>query len=126
MKKSLLTILALAIAATMLQARPVSQETARLLAKSFVEANFGFTRQSDQLTLVRTAFSDRGEACYYVYNVGDMGFVILAADDCVRPVIGYSNEGIFNPDDMAPALAYYLEKVRQGIMAEAENSMARF
>ena len=125
MKKSLLTILALAIAATMLQARPVSQETARVLAKSFVEANFEFTRQSDQLTLVRTAFSDRGEACYYVYNVGDMGFVILAADDCVRPVIGYSNEGIFNPDDMAPALAYYLEKVRQGIMAEAENSMAR-
>lgn len=121
MKKSLFTLAATALLATMLQASPVSRQTAQSLAQSFVAANFEFTRQSSDLTLVNTAFSDRGEACYYIFNVGETGFVILAADDCVRPIIGYSDRGTFNPDDMAPALADYLEKIRLGIISESQR-----
>ena len=110
MKKILLTFAAVVFGTLMLQARPVSEQTARNLAQSFVSANFEFTRQSTDLTLVKTAFSERGEAYYYIYNVGETGFVIMAGDDCVRPIIGYSDKGVFNPDDMAPALAYYLEQ----------------
>jgi hypothetical protein len=120
MKKILLSLLALTIAVTV-SARPVSQETARRLVQSFVSANFEFTRQSFDLSLVKTGYSDRGEACYYVFNVGTTGFVILAGDDAVRPVIGYSDKGTFNPDDMAPALADYLERMRLGIMSEAQK-----
>ena len=72
-------MLALALTCVTLQARPVDQETAKRLGQSFVKANFEFTRQSDQLDLVQTAFSDRGEACYYIFNVGETGFVIMAA-----------------------------------------------
>lgn len=121
MKKTLLTLTAVAFLSTMLFANPVGQETARSLAQSFVRTNFEFTRQSDDLQLVKTAFSDRGEACYYVFNVGTTGFVIMAGDDCVRPIIGYSDEGTFDPNDMAPALADYLERIRLGIMAEAQK-----
>jgi hypothetical protein len=120
MKKTILSLLALAFAVTM-SARPVSQETAQRLAQSFVTANFEFTRQSSDLSLVKTGYSDRGEACYYVFNVGTTGFVILAGDDAVRPVIGYSDKGTFDPDDMAPALVDYLESMRLGIMAEAQK-----
>ena len=115
-------MLALALTCVTLQARPVDQETAKCLVQSFVKANFEFTRQSDQLNLVQTAFSDRGEACYYIYNVGETGFVILAADDNYRPIIGYSDKGVFNPDDMAPALSDYLEVVRQGVMMASQVS----
>jgi len=121
MKKHIFTMLALALTCVSLQARPVDQETAKRLGQSFVKANFEFTRQSTDLDLVYTAFSDRGDACYYIYNVGETGFVILAADDNYRPIIGYSDKGTFNPDDMAPALADYLEVVRQGVM-EASNA----
>lgn len=121
MKKSILTLLALALLPSVLLSNPVSQETARGLAHSFVRANFEFTRQSEDLRLVKTAYSDRGEACYYVFNVGTTGFVIMAGDDCVRPIIGYSDKGTFNLDDMAPALADYLERTRLGIMAEAQG-----
>ena len=110
MKKLLLTFVVLMLGCFMLQARPVSEQTARNLAQSFVVANFEFTRQSTDLQLVKTAYSERGEACYYIFNVGETGFVIMAGDDCVRPIIGYSEQGVFNPDDMAPALAYYLEQ----------------
>ena len=124
MRKRIFTMLVLAMTCVTLQARPVDQETAKRLGQSFVKANFEFTRQSDQLNLVQTAYSERGEACYYIFNVGDTGFVILAADDNYRPVIGYSDRGTFNPDDMAPALAEYLEVVRQGVMRASLASSA--
>ena len=118
-------MLVLALTCVTLQARPVDQETAKRLGQSFVKANFEFTRQSSDLNLVQTAFSDRGEACYYIYNVGETGFVIMAADDNYRPIIGYSDKGIFNTDDMAPALADYLEVVRQGVMTASQASSAK-
>ena len=121
MKKSISFLMALVLCSFMLQARPIDEQTAQRLAQSFVTANFEFTRQSTDLSLVKTAYSDRGEACYYVFNVGETGFVIMAGDDCVRPIIGYSDEGIFNLDDMAPAFADYLERIRFGIMAETQN-----
>lgn len=112
----------LAVMGTTLQARPVSMETARRLGQSFVTTHFEFTRQSSDMTLIQTAFSERGEACYYIFNVGETGFVIIAADDNHRPVIGYSDEGLFDVNDMAPALADYLEVVRQGVAEAALRS----
>lgn len=125
MKKHILTLLALVVACLSMHANPVGQETARRLGQSFAASNFEFSRQSSDLNLVYTAFSDRGEACYYVFNIGDTGFVIIAGDDHYRPVIGYSEEGIFDPDDMAPALVDYLEGVRQGVMEAAASAAAQ-
>lgn len=124
MKKNLLLLTMLAVMGTTLQARPVSMETARRLGQSFVTTHFEFTRQSSDMTLIQTAFSERGEACYYIFNVGETGFVIIAADDNHRPVIGYSDEGLFDVNDMAPALADYLEVVRQGVAEAALRSSA--
>ena len=87
MKKQILIVTLLLVALGM-QAHPVSEQTTRNLAQRFVAAYFEFTRQSTDLQLVKTGFSGRGEACYYIYNVGETGFVIMAADDCVRPIIG--------------------------------------
>jgi hypothetical protein len=125
MKKHIFTLLALALTGIAVHANPVGQETARQLGQTFVSANFEFTRQSSDLSLAYTSFSDRGEACYYIFNVGTTGFVIIAGDDHYRPVIGYSDEGTFNPDDMAPAMADYLEGVRQGVMEAAQASSAQ-
>ena len=126
MRKFYLTLLALVLPFYWLQARPVSEQTARNLAQSFVAASFEFTRQSTDLILVKTGVSERGEACYYIYNVGETGFVIMAGDDCVRPIIGYSENGVFNPDDMAPALADFLETKCQYIMDKAQKGMQTF
>ena len=125
MNKRTFIMLALAFVGIAMQAGPVDQETAKRLGLSFVKANFEFTRQSPDLNLVQTVFSDRGEACYYVYNVGETGFVIIAGDDCYRPIIGYSDKGIFNPDDLALGLVDYLEVVRQGVMMASQASSAK-
>ena len=121
MRNYIITLLTLALSGIVMQARPVDQETAKRLGQSFATSHFEASRQSADLNLIHTAFSQRGEACYYIYNVGTTGFVIVAADDNYRPIIGYSEEGVFDMDNMAPALAEYLENVRQGVM---EASMA--
>ena len=125
MKKNFILLMAFALLGVSMSAKPVSQETAQRLGRLFVTANFELTRQSTELNLVYTAFAERGEACYYVFNVGEKGFVIMSADDNYRPIIAYSDERTFNIDDMAPALVDHLELIRQGIMEASQASSAK-
>lgn len=53
--------------------------------------------------------------CFYVMNMGDEGFVIVSADDCAKPVLGYSTEGAFNPDMIPAGLNDLLEGYRNEI-----------
>lgn len=125
MKKNFILLMAFALLGISMSAKPVSQETAQRLGRLFVTANFELTRQSTELNLVYAAIAERGEACYYVFNVGEKGFVIMSADDNYRPIIAYSDERTFNIDDMAPALVDHLELIRQGIMEASQASSAK-
>ena len=71
MKKSFMFLLALALGFGVAQARPVSVSQAKYVGQQFVQANFEQTRQSSELTLVYTGTATRGEACFYVFNVGN-------------------------------------------------------
>ena len=53
-------------------------------------------------------------AAYYIFNVSG-GFVIVSADDCVVPVIGYSTEGVFNVDDMPANIRFFLDEYAREI-----------
>ena len=69
MKKYLMTLLALVFGIGMVQANPVSLSQAKYVGQQFVQANFEQSRQIEDLTLVYTGTSTRGEACFYVFNV---------------------------------------------------------
>ena len=114
MKKHLLTLLALALCAGMVQANPVSVSQAKYVGQQFVQANFVQARQSQDLTLVYTGASLRGEACFYVFNVGKTGFVMVSADDIYRPIIGYSDQGSFDAQNINPALYSMLSNLIEG------------
>ncbi len=114
MKKYLLTLLALALCAGMVQANPVSVSQAKYVGQQFVQAQFDQARQSQDLTLVYTGASLRGEACFYVFNVGETGFVMVSADDLFRPIVGYSSEGTFDAENINPELNYMLNNLIAG------------
>ena len=101
--KRVLPVLALLFSFAAAHAAPVGEEDARLLAQQFV--NVHFAANQGELSLVYS------QPSFFVFNVGDNGFVILSSDDCYRPLIGYSQEGPFNPNDMAPALQDYLDGI---------------
>ena len=111
MKKYLMSLFALALGIGMVHANPVSLSQAKYVGQQFVQANFELSRQSDDLTLVYTGTSSRGEACFYVFNVGDNGHVMISADDYFRPILGYSKEGVFPVDNMPDGLRYILNAI---------------
>jgi len=48
---------------------------------------------------------------YYVFNINEAqngGFVIVAADDAVKPVLGYSDNGKYDENDLPPNFAYFI------------------
>lgn len=111
MKKHFLSLLALMLCMGMAQANPVSVSQAKLVGQQFVRANFDLSRQAGDLTLVYTATSTRGEACFYVFNVGSEGFVMVSADDVYRPIVGFSDEGAFDANNINPELNYMLNEL---------------
>ena len=95
-------------------AHPIGVDRAKELGLGFVNANLNPTCQLSDLQLVYTGMSARGETSFYVFNFGNTGFVILSADDNYRPIVGYSDEGIFETENMSPEAAYYLNSIAEG------------
>ena len=87
-------------------ALPVSHEEASALAASFLKQR--------SITEVETSFNHM-----YVFN-GANGFIILSADDCVIPVLGYSLEQPFQLD-MAEATREWLQAYNDEIQAVMES-----
>ena len=114
MKKYLMSLLALVLGIGMVHANPVSVSQAKYVGQQFVQANFEQSRQTQELTLVYTGTSTRGEACFYVFNVGNDGFVMVSADDFYRPIVGYSDEHSFDAENINPELRYMLNELIAG------------
>lgn len=122
--KKLLLLLVIALNINVLTANPVDINEALALGQKFVDSNFGMLHRGLALSPAYTAFSDRGEACFYVFNVGNKGFVIISADDFYRPIIGYSENGAFDYDKVPPALRAYLNGIAQGRSVDRSTSHA--
>lgn len=111
MKKHLITLIALLLGLNCLNANPIDLEKAKTIAQKFACATINNELSGNDLQLVYTGVSTRGEACFYAFNCGETGFVIVSADDRFRPIVGYSDEGPFETENMSPELAFYLGKI---------------
>lgn len=112
MKKYLMSLLALVLAVGTLTAKPVDINTAKMVGQKFAQTTLGIN--SEDLNLVYTVNTDRGEASMYVFNVGNSGFVVVSADDNFRPVVGYSKSDIFDPNNISPEMLFYMEALAGG------------
>ena len=85
-----------------LMAHPVDQEMAKAIAVKFMG--------TDQITLSTTYRTTNNDPAFYIFNTID-GFVIVSADDCETPIIGYSHESRFNPEDVPVQMEDYLQNI---------------
>jgi hypothetical protein len=109
----------------MANAKPVDLETAREVGMKFVNANAKVPlRGAQDLQFVTTYHIERGDAAFHIFNTPN-GFVIVAADDCATPILGYSNEGQFDLDNipiqLQENLQHYVEQIEYGIGNHVEN-----
>ncbi len=112
--KRILSLLVVILIVNVLNANPVGVNVAENLGEKFVGTHFEIQNRNLDLTLAYTAYADRGEACFYVFNVGNTGFIIISANDFYRPIIGYSENGTFDYNNIPPALRDYLDGITAG------------
>ena len=103
-------------------AGPVDVNTAKSLGQKFVMANFEKSTRAD-LQLYYTVNSDNAQPCAYVFNLGNEGFVIVAASDNVRPILGYSENGPFDASNPYNGAMYMLETYKNSISYAMENNL---
>lgn len=72
----------------------------------------------------RSSSSDGYAAYYYVLNIGnEKGFIIVSGDGATMPVLGYSTESTFNPDDIPTNMAEVLASYRNEINYRRKNNI---
>jgi len=92
-------------------ATPVDKKTAKEVAISFYKTNApdNFTDFS-----VKETFKDsyKGETSYYIFAFKSGGFVMVAADDAVKPILGYSFKGEFRKSIDNPVAESWFEEYK--------------
>ena len=59
--------------------------------------------------------------CYYVFSLQPVGFVIVAADERVKPILGYSYSNDFVIEDMPDNILYWMDSYEKQIKAVIDN-----
>lgn len=114
MKRFTLILVWVLMVATPMMAERVNPETARKVAATFLSNNGAKTAQLTDLSKA-TGFSN-----LYIFTA-EQGFVVMAADDCVKPILGYSLTGNFITEDMPENVRGWL----QGYNDQIEQAIAR-
>ena len=126
MRRNLLLFLALLLGITTLQAKPVDVATAQRLGRNFIQHKAMFAKNAvNDLDLAYTYRTESGLVTAYVFNF-DGGFVIVAADDCSSPILGYSDRGNFDYDTAPDGLRFMLSEISRGIETLVEQGNTAF
>ena len=116
-----LIFLLFACASGMAHADEVSVDNAKQLAADFFSASsLDRLASADALDLAYTC-GTASHPLYYVFNAHEgQGYIIISADDCVTPVLGYSLEGRYDAGSMPPAMNWMMHGLESEIKAAPE------
>lgn len=115
--KRILTSILFALAAVSSFADPIDFAKAMQIAQEYIVPGHKMTLR----TQAKARRLTTQNSPYYIISRGEgMGFVIVAGDDCLPEVLGYTDSGDFNPDDLPPALQDMLDYWQMAI----ENAQA--
>lgn len=76
--------------------------------KSAITPDLVYTARQQSSSLTKSASTE--DVLYYVFNYGENeGFVIIAGDQRVKPILGYSYSGSYSTENQPPA---FIERMR--------------
>lgn len=115
-----LLVLLLALGYSPLQAKRITQWQAQQQAYSF----WGKQMPQKAKAKSRTATTASPSDAYYVFNNDAGGFVIIAGDDAVTPVLGYTSTGSFDAENLPDGLKDLLKSYERQIAALGDSYVA--
>lgn len=112
MKKLLLLFVGLALCLLPTEAKDISPAQAKMIASKYVK--IGAKQNARQFRAFSATSSQTPD--YYAFNDTEgKGFVLIAGDDRVTPVLGYSHTGQFDDTNLPPTLKAWLDAVAADI-----------
>ena len=115
MKKTLFLLLILTVMAK-ISAQPVGIDKAQAIAKKYIGINepqmahYALTASPEFIYT-----DDCGTPVMYAFNIGNIGFILVGANESFSPIVGYSFNGTFDsnrlPDNLKAWLNGYVEDV---------------
>ena len=111
------------------KAEPVDVEKAKAVALAQMRKEAGgVSLRSGSLTTLDLVYESKNETNqpYFYVFAGNKGFTIVSGDDRVEPILGYSDDGYFDPNNIPPNMAEFLKgfekyidnTIKKGIKAE--------
>jgi len=134
MKKLILLFSLLTLLNAVTFAKRVDERTAKKVGLTFLTntSNSQLLKNSVNLELVYQAYSNSSisnllidqTTYFYVFNVDNQGFVIVSGEDNVIPILAYSDEGIFDPNNIPPNTRKWLEEYKNQIRNVITNNIS--
>ena len=116
MKRFTMIVALILIAVMPTFAERVPSETAQKVATTFLNNNGAKAAQLTDLS------KEAGFTNLYIFN-GNPGFVVMAADDCVQPILGYSLTGKFIAENMPTNISGWLQGYNDEIQYAIDNKL---
>jgi len=124
LKFSILFLLVLMLCGTV-SAKSVDETTACTVASHFFAMKFNHAPESLSPIVAYTAPTLRGNdgstPSFYVINFDSKGFVIVAGDDRVQPILAFSDEGAFVTENMPDHIRFFLDGYTEEIQYKVNN-----
>ena len=119
MKKLFISIFALLVSVSLFAER-ITLEDAATVANNFMNVAVtsvnGVKKAAPAKRMVHKAMNTTEEPQYYLYeNENGEGWVIIAANDAVTPILAYSETGHFRTDNMPSNIRHWMGKYDQFI-----------
>lgn len=121
--KRIVTLTLLLVASLSLLSNPIDEATAKQLAENFWKENhimgvrngIVFMDKTSEAQFVNVA-PQHGYSDFFIFNnTSGPGYVIIAADDCVVPILGYSYVNNFDTETLPPNLKEWLNDYAEQI-----------
>lgn len=125
-KHFLLTSMFVMFLFTNIFAQNVSVDKAKKIGESFVKesTSMGKVRSSINASHSHTFTSRDGMPSLYVFNVDGGGFVVVSAEDRVKPILAYSEKGSFDASNMADGFEFTMSSYQEEIDYVRKNNIA--
>jgi hypothetical protein len=129
MKTKLLSLLLLFLSFSIF-GKQVDENKAKAVGLYFLQnkTNSQLLKSATNLQLTHKVTAKLGDALeektmFYIFNIDAIGYIIVAGDDTVIPILGYSDHGNFISNNMPSALEKWLEGYKNEIIYVINNDV---
>lgn len=114
MKQTILAIICLFLLNASANSEPITKQQALAQAQTFMKSKGRSLSSNTDIRRAPRKGAQNDNAYYYVFNAdNNLGFVIVSGDDRTEPILGYSDTGSFDLDNLPENAQSFLAEITE-------------